>query len=511
MLNRYNSMLLILVGALIVRLIGLSQRDLYCDEAVVMLYSKMSWERLLQILPHENYGPLWFIIQKLWNCADGYVWARLLSVAIGVALVAMTFEIGMGIGGPRLALIAGLITATNCYLVSFSQKVWSYMPCTAFVTLALLAAWRLIQLYGAGKGSEQNDAGASECNRKFGLAHWLIPTYCIASLLALYTHYIALPPLFAIAITCALYLRHTRRLLVQWLVANLLIVLMVLPWAKFMLQRASSIAHGFHMSKVSLIGILDMLHDFSLFAPSVHHAVIHARTVVVAGALLFSYLLFRGAWVNVTRQMEGFVWWVFIIGIATWAVIASFLPIWHPRTLLPLAPSYCLIISQAMASQRRGITIALLSLTVMLNIASLWFYFTDDAYAEAQWKAAAGYLIEHRRNEPVVHSSVLSFAPIAYHMGSTIGHKVFGLTEKNATAATNFVLLIEPDASLAGAEELGELAGKFWLVETTDWRPWIEWRGDEAIARLHKCAIIELMLKLRGVSIYRCEFKRDSE
>lgn len=509
MRSRCNILMLILLGAFIIRLIGLSQRDLYCDEAVVMLYSEMSWRRLLQILPHENYGPLWFITQKLWNYADGYVWARLLSVALGTALVAMAFEVGMGIGGFWLALIAGLITATNCYLVSFSQKVWSYMPCTTFVTLALLAAWRFLQCHSVRESNQHWDLEQSKRKRNSGVgkAHWLIATYCIASLLALYTHYIALPPLFAIAITCMFYLRRERRLLAQWCAANLLIALMALPWARFMLQRASSVAQGFHMSKASLLGILDVLHDFSVFAPSVHHAAIHARMVTVAAVLLFSYLLLRGIWVSATAQVKAFVTLIFFIGIATWIAIASFLPVWHPRALLPLAPAYCIFISQVIASHRQKATIVLLCFTLALNMASLWFYFTDEAYAEAQWKAAADYLMKHRKDEPVVHSSVLSFAPITYHMGSTAGHKVFGLTRENTTAATNFILLIDPRASLGGVEELHKLGDEFWLVETTDWRPWIEWRGDKAVATLHAHANVELVLKLRGVNIYRCKFK----
>lgn len=501
--------MLISLGALVIRLIGLSQRDLYCDEAVVMLYSEMNWKRLLQILPHENYGPLWFIAQKLWNHVDGYVWARLLSVALGTALVAMAFEVGMSIGGFRLALIAGLITATNCYLVSFSQKVWSYIPCATFVTLALLAACCFLQCHSAGGSNGHRDLEQSRCkhNGVFNEARWLIATYCIASLFAFYTHYIALPPLFAIAIICMFYLRRKRRPLMQWCAANLLIASMMLPWMRFMLQRASSIAQSFHMSKASLLGILDMLHDFSIFAPSVHHAAIHARMVTIAAVLLFSYLLLRGIWISATGRARAFVTLVFLVGVATWVLVATFLPVWHPRALLPLAPAYCIFISQAIASHRRRATIVLLCLTLALNMASLWFHFTDEAYAEAQWRAAADYLMKHRRNEPVVHSSVLSFAPVTYHMGSTVGHRVFGLTKRNATAATNFVLLIDPRASLSGVDELRNLGDEFWLVETTDWRPWIEWRGDETVAMLRAYATVELVLKLRGVNIHRCRLK----
>ncbi|MCS7254075.1 MAG: hypothetical protein RMK18_09580 [Armatimonadota bacterium] len=502
--RRLSFLLLVLACALLVRLIGISERDLYCDEAVVMLYSKMSWERLLQILPHENYGPLWFVTQKLWNYVDGYVWARLLSVALGVALVATSFDMGMRIGGLQLAFIAGLITATNCYLVSFSQKVWSYMPCTTFVMFALLAAVRLLQSRAISKpymsGSELNSSA-----RDFNEASWLILTYCIAALLALYTHYIALPVLIVIAIVCAVHLRHAKGLLARWCIAHLIIASMMLPWAKFTLQRVSSVAHGFHMSKASLLGILDMLHDFTTFAPSVHHAAIHARIVVILAAILFSYLLVRGFWTSVMEKKLEPLSVIFLLGVTLWIMIALFLPVWHPRTLLPLAPLYCLIISKALASHRRKITIVLSSSVLALNLASLWFYFADEAYAEAQWKEAAGYLMKHRKSEPVVHSSVLSFAPITYHMGSTSGHMVLGLTEETATAATNFVLLIEPKARLEDFEELRKAADEFWLVETTDWRPWIKWRSDRAVVELRSRAAVELALYLRGVSVYRCK------
>lgn len=513
MLNRHRFfLLLILTCALFARLIGIVGRDLYCDEAVVMLYSKMSWERLLQILPHENYGPLWFIIQKLWNNADGYVWARLLAVAFGVALVAIGFGAGMNIGGINLAITSGFIMATNCYLVSFSQKVWSYIPCTTFIMLALFSAMRLSSIHKSDKCnsrlgySASNDGTPQKRKATIHIALMFL-TYCIAALLAFYTHYISLPPLLAISIICAIYLRRSNPMLLIWCAAQLAIAIAMLPWIRFMLIRASSVAHGFHMGYVSLFGVLDVLHDFSAFAPSARHSAIHARIVTIAGALLFSYLLLRALWGVIKGQTDAFTTSFFCLSTAIWMAVALFLPVWHPRTLLPLAPAYCIMLSQAIVSHRRKLTIAFFSLTLSLNIVSLLFYFSDKAYAEAEWRRAATYLKERRHQEPVVHTSELSFAPIAYHLGSTDGHMVLGLTRQAATAATNFVFLIEPNASLSSIEELLQQTNKFWLVETTDWRPWVSWEESAVVKEVRKRANVKSMLKLRGVNIYLCEFK----
>lgn len=487
--KRLLALACVLLLALFIRMLGIARRDLYCDEAVVLLYSKLSWGRLLKILPHENYGPLWFVAQKLWNEADGYVWARVLSVVAGTAVAWIAFEMGMLCGGIWLALTCGLITATNCYLVYFSQKVWSYIPCTAFLAMAMLLAMCILS--------------ESKCNCYSKKQHHLVMLYCTFALLSFYTHFISIPPLLAIAFIGAFRLRKDRHLMKAWCIAQVAIFAMMLPWAKFLLGRTVSVAKGFHMSHASLLGLLDMLHDFSMFAPSVHHSVVHARIITTLAFITFAYLLIYGLPTCFRSQCEQFPALVFVSSILLWLLISALVPVWHPRTLLPVLPAYCFIVSCAITKHKKPVAIALLCFVLCLNASSLAFYFHDEAYAEAQWKEASSFLKKHRKHsELILHTSVLSFPPISYHLGSTVGHRVIGLSDRTATAATAFALLIEPDVSLESVDELKR--GRFWLVETTDWRPWVKLKEDEVAKklRLRKDLKLKLVLKLRGVSIY---------
>ncbi|MFA4015788.1 MAG: hypothetical protein RUDDFDWM_000881 [Candidatus Fervidibacterota bacterium] len=489
--KRLFALACVLLIALFIRTLGIVGRDLYCDEAVVLLYSKLPWERLLKILPHENYGPLWFVVQKLWNEVDGYVWARVLSVVAGTVVVWIAFEIGMLCGGIWLALVCGLITATNCYLVYFSQKVWSYIPCTAFLAIAMLLAMHILK--------------ASECNCCSKKQYHLVALYCVFALLSFYTHFISIPPLLAIALIGAFHLRRNRYSAKAWCMAQIVTFAMMLPWAKFLLSRTMSVAKGFHMSHAGLLCLLDMFHDFSMFAPSVHHSVIHARIITILAFLTFAYLFVYGLLICFRSQCESFPAFVFVLSVLLWLLVSVLVPVWHPRTLLPVLPAYCFIVSCAIAKHKKALAIALLCFVLCLNASSLAFYFFDEAYAEAQWKEVASYLKRHRKHsELILHSSVLSFPPISYHLGSTAGHKVVGLSERTATAATAFALLIEPNASFESIDELER--GKFWLVETTDWRPWVKWKEDEVTKklRLRKDLKLKLVLKMRGVSIYEC-------
>ncbi|HID08439.1 MAG TPA: hypothetical protein EYP10_14980, partial [Armatimonadetes bacterium] len=395
-------LLCLVIIALGIRIIGIRARDLYCDEAAMMLYAKMPWRGLVEILPRENYGPLYFIVQKSWNgLMEGYVWARLLSVTCGIVLVIALFGIGYHMQNRKLGWLAGLIAATNCFLVAFSQKIWSYIPCATFVTLT---AWLAMQLIVNANLFE--DAHPPSYNLKLIVLTagcWLTAT------VAFYMHYIALPVLIGIALAVAWELWRVKAILRIWLLTQLAFLCSIAPWLKVLSMRAIAIAHGFHMKHTSISGVLDMFHDFSLFAPSIHHAILSARIVTAIGILAFGYLLIRGtliAWHNLRYR---FALSVFALGLLLWCIIAIFMPVWHPRALLPLAPFYLLIIAIGIMAHSHWRLYTWATLLIALQIASLSFYFGNDAYAEAQWRLAARYLQGHRSsNEPILHTSVLS-------------------------------------------------------------------------------------------------------
>lgn len=120
-------------------------RSFWRDEAVSMLYASRPIEGLFEYFVEiEASTAIHYLLLHFWlGIGESEVWARLLSVAVGVATVLPVAAVARRIAGPWAGAAAAFVFATMPFVVRFNQETRAYslsMLCTAMLAWLLLRA-----------------------------------------------------------------------------------------------------------------------------------------------------------------------------------------------------------------------------------------------------------------------------------------------------------------------------------------------------------------------------------
>ena len=122
-------LLLLVALAVAVRAMALGSQSFWSDEVFTLRVIQGPLGGILDRLAgSESTPPLYYLLAKGWGSVFGYgeVPLRSLSLVLGVALVPTVFYVGFRSGGPRTALMAAALVATNPELAWMSQDARSY-------------------------------------------------------------------------------------------------------------------------------------------------------------------------------------------------------------------------------------------------------------------------------------------------------------------------------------------------------------------------------------------------
>lgn len=149
--------------ALTVRLIGLTARPLWLDEAYSAWFSSRSWHVLWTDVPtYEPHPPFYYSLLKLWRGMFGgsATALRMFSVLLGVAAIPLVVAASHELehqdptGRPLLrAGIAGFLAACSPMLVLLGEEARPYPLLILAFALATLGVLRLMREFSAGPGS----------------------------------------------------------------------------------------------------------------------------------------------------------------------------------------------------------------------------------------------------------------------------------------------------------------------------------------------------------------------
>ena len=148
--------------ALAVRVLGLSLRPLWLDEAYSAWFSSQSWHVLWTRVPtYEPHPPFYYSLLKCWRIIFGGTpeALRSFSVLLGVATVPLIMAASMELerlcpsGRPRLrAAIAGILASCSPMLVLLGQETRPYPLLIFAYALAIVGILRLIREFAEGPG-----------------------------------------------------------------------------------------------------------------------------------------------------------------------------------------------------------------------------------------------------------------------------------------------------------------------------------------------------------------------
>ena len=196
------------------RLWNLDGWGFWYDEGHSVLVANKPFDQLFTTLANDVHPPLYFLLLRFWQqpFGDSEFALRWLSVACGVATVALVGKLAMLMVDRRAALGAAGLAAASPLLFYAAQEARMYSLATFFVSLAaclLVVAWR-------------SDRPAA----------WL--GLAAAEAAALYTHYYTALPLLVLGLSAlAAAVRggwRRPRAVVAWLMCQIVALLLFLPW-----------------------------------------------------------------------------------------------------------------------------------------------------------------------------------------------------------------------------------------------------------------------------------------
>ncbi len=206
------ALLLILIAAVGLRLVAISTRPIWYDEAFAVLFAEKGMQAMLagtltqvggsaaDVHPLAYYGLL-----NAWMSlfSQSLTAIRMLSVLLGVCAILVIYLFSRALAGERMALAAALLMALSPFQIHYAQEIRMYALLVLLLATATLALW-----LGMRKG---------------GWYWWGLFSISIA--LAQYTHNLAVFYTLPLALTPIFYKnwRAVRNVVISCLVAVVIV------------------------------------------------------------------------------------------------------------------------------------------------------------------------------------------------------------------------------------------------------------------------------------------------
>jgi len=287
-----------LLGATI-RLIGLGSEPFWLDEAHTANFTTLTMSELWSFDPVYNRAnpPGYIVLMKAWaQISRSEEWFRASSVIAGVLTIPLLYLSCARMGSRRAGLVAALLLALAGYQVRYSQEARAYAILTMLVALAILAVTQLVtEPDGRLAKPIRKRLKERDLHRRITWTDVAWPTYGLATGLALHMHNtsltIPLAATFGVGIWWLSTKPKPRRFVRNWVLANLLALVVWAPWLPGFMTQLSRVSNEFWATGPTWT---TALRDFAVLAkgdigamvPFVETWWINALVLIAVGVLV---------------------------------------------------------------------------------------------------------------------------------------------------------------------------------------------------------------------------------
>jgi 4-amino-4-deoxy-L-arabinose transferase-like glycosyltransferase len=467
------SLLFVLLLAFALRIYRLDYQELRGDEAFGYFFSQRTYGDIVDatVALAEPHPVASYLIQKAWLglAGDGEFSLRFPGVWWGVLAVALLYRLARRLDYLSLAACAAaILLALSPYAVWHAQDARMYSMSLALTVAAVLLGIESLERRGWP---------------------WAVG-YILAAWLALHTHYYAVFVLIALNLFVLLWIAFAprmRSMFVPWLLWQLLVVALYIPW----LVRAGSIlsSYGGNGDSPGLFSALQ--RALAVFAAG--ESALPAGQpiwIVVSGLLLVIGVarLVLGDFHDL-RNLGLLVLYLGVPLLATWWSAQS-RPIFNERYLVAALPPFYLLLAAAFDTRplpRRRVPV-LTAATAMLAGAlvvamclSLLHAYNDPAYGKTRgWRELAGAIARLSEGLPAESVRVAQNFPdptLWYYYRGPVQHLVLPPQANDAAGARSIaqslagqgiqrvILPIQPAANW-DADGLATMALDGWFDRT---------------------------------------------
>jgi hypothetical protein len=387
------------VCAAALRMVGITDKSIWYDEAFVITLGQMSIPDMLSALINlDPHPPLFYLLMHFWMVlGTDPLMVRLPSALLSTLTVPLLYATGTRLAGKDIALGGAVLLSVSPFHVSWAQEVRMY-SLLGFVCLA--SAYFLVKAVQEG-----------------GRRNWVAVSLLTAA--ALYTQinaafYVAAQALGMLALLVSG--RCPRSNLAPWMKSQVGAALLFLPWVPaFMIQ--SEVYGDPGLVFTTLRGLEGLLFRFGYDNLPYWHLpgdlAPLTRSTLVLGSLGLTFL---GAW-SLRRGVGGvLLLFLFAGSVGLLALAGLWRSILLPKTMLPASFAYyLLLVAGLIAMRRRALVVGGLLVLVFLNSAGMARYYTTAS--QEDWHETVTYLgKQFRPGEVALVDCSAGLMPLNYYL-----------------------------------------------------------------------------------------------
>lgn len=358
--NYTIGLLVITLFGILLRLIGILSFPVSFEESHSLLVSQIdSIFLIIKTAPAEGFPPLSFLIWRLWQIfSRDLLFLRLPSLIFGTLAILSLAHVGKKLFSPAVGLICALLVAVSPSLIYHSSIGRMY-------SLGVLEfVWIIFIFIGfiSGKSS--------------------LFLFALLMLLGLYTHFFFIPLFFMLNLYLIFFAKRGRKILLQFLAADLAIVLLFSPiiyqaltsGLTFAVPANTTIKLPIFYASAAITP--DLFNPTKLYSANLFNPI---KLTVMASYLLFVAILI---WGSVVLRKNNQIRLLSFIYITTPILLLIFsyniYRIANIRSYILFSPLFFLIAATLLASLQKKIRIILLIVIISLPGLFLFTYFLTD-------------------------------------------------------------------------------------------------------------------------------------
>jgi len=408
MLSAIKKLKASVVGILIlasgIRLLGITSRPIWYDEAFSILFSEkgplaMVYGTLTptgtgaaDVHPLGYYTLLWLWMKVF---GESLIAARLLSIIAGIAAVAIVYRLASEMFDQQTGILASLLIAISPFHVHYSQEIRMYSFLALWLMLATFAYWKATQT---------------------GKVRWWV-LFAISAAVAQYTHNLAAFYLIPLAVTPIIH--KDWKTLKAISIAGGFALLLYLPWLVNLPAQFAKVNQAYWIERPSLARLLTLLLTFTTNLPLPDSWLgpgLFIALVVTAVALFQTYH-------SAKKKVEGWdsnLWVLYLTFVPP--IFLFFFSQWKPiyleRALLPSGMMFSTWLAWALfrTATPRFIQYSSGCMILLASTIGIYYHVTYNGFPYGAYQELDESLREvFSPGDVIVHSSKLSLLPSVYY------------------------------------------------------------------------------------------------
>ena len=352
MKNNSSRLLLpaILVLAAFLRIYRLGSYDLWFDE-VLCVFQKADLNNIINGKILDSNPPLYFLILHFFTpFKTSEFTLRIPSAIFGVLTVFAIYKFSKRFFNEKAALISSFLLAISPFHIYYSQEVKMY---SMFILFSLLSLYFLTLAITETKESKN--------------LWWA--GFVITNALSLYTHYYGIMLILVETMIFLFYLIFNvlaKEITNKWLISNVIIFVIFLPWVPIMLREHLSKTSGFVTTWIPKPGLETFFYTFKNFSVGFSSP----RWNYLLASLVFGLCFILGL-IELYKRKEFFliITSYFFIPPVILFLLSQYRPVYLDRYISFIIPIFCVILASGISRFK------IFPISIFLILISAFSYF----------------------------------------------------------------------------------------------------------------------------------------